>query len=56
MRTGTPPRLEGKSIRYDGLLTQPSDNPPSPFSFLNEAVAQKVQFNLTKGFHHMFYY
>ena len=34
MRTGTPPRLYGPSIRYQGLAPQPSDNPPMPFSFL----------------------
>ena len=38
MRTGTPPRLLASSIRYDGLTPQPSDMPPSPFSFLNVTV------------------
>lgn len=40
MRTGTPPRLLKSSIRFDELLPQPSDNPPRPFCFLNESVAQ----------------
>jgi len=38
MRTGTPPRLSGKTIDYKGLQKQESDNPPLPFSFLNNAV------------------
>ncbi|PRP74097.1 tRNA uridine 5-carboxymethylaminomethyl modification enzyme gidA, partial [Planoprotostelium fungivorum] len=35
MRTGTPPRLHGKSIRYDDLEPQPSDAEPHPLSYLN---------------------
>ncbi len=42
MRTGTPPRLFAKSINFKGLLTQPSDSPAQPFSFLNEKVQNEV--------------
>ena len=31
-KTGTPPRLSGPTIRYEGLEIQPGDEPPPPFS------------------------
>jgi tRNA uridine 5-carboxymethylaminomethyl modification enzyme len=34
LKTGTPPRIDGRSINYDGLLPQPGDEPTPVFSYL----------------------
>ena len=34
LKTGTPPRIDGRSIDYDGLEEQPGDDPAPVFSFL----------------------
>jgi len=41
MRTGTPPRLDGRTIRWNKLMPQFSDNPPLPFSFIHDNVAMR---------------
>jgi tRNA uridine 5-carboxymethylaminomethyl modification enzyme len=33
MKTGTPPRVDGRSLRYDKMIEQPGDINPSKFSF-----------------------
>lgn len=39
LKTGTPPRLSKKTIDYTNLEAQEGDNPPSPFSYMNEKVS-----------------
>jgi tRNA uridine 5-carboxymethylaminomethyl modification enzyme len=43
LKTGTPPRLDGKSINFKVLDAQEGDQPPMPFSYLNERVQVEHQ-------------
>jgi tRNA uridine 5-carboxymethylaminomethyl modification enzyme len=38
LKTGTPPRLNKKSIDWEGLQADPGENPPEPFSALTDQV------------------
>ncbi|MDF1668077.1 MAG: tRNA uridine-5-carboxymethylaminomethyl(34) synthesis enzyme MnmG [Roseovarius sp.] len=41
LKTGTPPRLDGKSIAWDQLEQQPGDDDPTLFSFLSKATSAR---------------
>lgn len=39
-KTGTPARLNGRTINYDAVDIQPGDDIPQPFSFMTERISQ----------------
>src|ERR1700754_450939 len=41
MKTGTPPRIDGRSLDYSKMEEQPGDEKPSKFSFTNTKVPEK---------------
>lgn len=43
LKTGTPPRLDGRTINYSILLEQPSDNPLPVFSYLGKIEQHPTQ-------------
>jgi tRNA uridine 5-carboxymethylaminomethyl modification enzyme len=41
LKTGTPPRLDARSIDYKAFEEQPGDEIPTPFSFRTRAITQR---------------
>jgi len=45
LKTGTPPRIDGKTVNFNGLKVQPGDQPRPVFSFLGKHADQPEQVN-----------
>ena len=43
MKTGTPPRVDGRSLDYSKMIEQPGDENPQKFSYLNSSLPLKNQ-------------
>lgn len=43
MKTGTPPRVDGRSLDYSKMIEQPGDDVPGKFSYLDESSPLKKQ-------------
>jgi tRNA uridine 5-carboxymethylaminomethyl modification enzyme len=49
LKTGTPPRIDGRTVDWAAVEMQPGDEPPEPFSMLTRAITTpQVQCGITR--------
>jgi tRNA uridine 5-carboxymethylaminomethyl modification enzyme len=49
LKTGTPPRLDGRTINWQAVEMQPGDDPPEPFSMLTDRIeTPQIQCGITR--------
>jgi tRNA uridine 5-carboxymethylaminomethyl modification enzyme len=49
LKTGTPPRLDGRTIDWSAVEMQPGDDPPEPFSVMTDRITTpQIQCGITR--------
>src|SRR5580704_8315199 len=49
LKTGTPPRLDGRTVDWPAVEMQPGDDPPEPFSVMTDRITtRQIQCGITR--------